>query len=664
MENKPYDRFVAELVNPTQESEGFTHGIIWRGNVNASMLPPMQAAQNVSQVFLGVNLKCASCHDSFINDWSLADAYGLAAIYADETMEIIHCDKPTGKKAAARFLYPEIGALDGKATKPDRLKRLAEIITSPKDGRLARTIVNRLWARLMGRGLVEPLDDMDKPAWSRDLLDWLAEDLVAHHYDLKHTIETICTSRTYQMPTVEGPREKEEFVFRGPLTRRLTAEQFSDALSTLGGEWARLPSSLEFDFAASGIVGGLQMPKWVWTNEPVELGPQRAALKEARTHLDAATKTLADAQTKMAAAITEGGAAIEQARAALEPAVAALTAAQQKLTAATVPRPPVELGTNHVLPESDRHRVIFRKRITLEKVPTTAFATALASQGFSVRVNGQEAKSFLHDDFRSDLVAVYDLRPLLVAGENLIAVNVSSHTGKYVSSGEQDKYPGARTHLNRTSGFAFYLRCVLPEKADALQIVSDETWSVRRNPEGVWGSTAVSEADWAMAQPLPPGVTPVDEGPGLDPITRKDYANIPVELGGSLSPAVSTAAHAGKIRAALRAANPLQVALDRPNREIVIPARASVATTLQALELTNGATLNSTLDSIASKTEADAARDPGAWLERTYLSSLCRPPSATERKIALELLGPQPSPEVLADFLWSLVNLPEFQLIR
>ena len=85
---------------------------------------------------------------------------------------------------------------------------------------------------------------------------------------------------------------------------------------------------------------------------------------------------------------------------------------------------------------------------------------------------------------------------------------------------------------------------------------------------------------------------------------------------------------------------------------------------MQALELTNGATLNSTLDSIASKTEADAARDPGAWLERTYLSSLCRPPSATERKIALELLGPQPSPEVLADFLWSLVNLPEFQLIR
>ena len=95
-----------------RRAKGFSRGIIWRGNVNASMLPPMQAAQNVSQVFLGVNLKCASCHDSFVNDWSLADAYGLAAVYADEPLELIHCDKPTGKKSAPRFLYPEIGALD------------------------------------------------------------------------------------------------------------------------------------------------------------------------------------------------------------------------------------------------------------------------------------------------------------------------------------------------------------------------------------------------------------------------------------------------------------------------------------------------------------------------------------------------------------------------
>ena len=54
----------------------------------------MQAAQNISQVFMGVNLKCASCHDSFINDWKLADAYGLAGVYADRPLEMVQCDKP------------------------------------------------------------------------------------------------------------------------------------------------------------------------------------------------------------------------------------------------------------------------------------------------------------------------------------------------------------------------------------------------------------------------------------------------------------------------------------------------------------------------------------------------------------------------------------------
>jgi hypothetical protein len=67
--NLPYDRFVAQLVHPTPETEGFTKGIVWRGVVNASQTPPMQAAQNISQIFMGVNLKCASCHDSFIDDW-------------------------------------------------------------------------------------------------------------------------------------------------------------------------------------------------------------------------------------------------------------------------------------------------------------------------------------------------------------------------------------------------------------------------------------------------------------------------------------------------------------------------------------------------------------------------------------------------------------------
>jgi len=236
--NLPFDQFVAQLVDPKPESEGFTKGIVWRGVVNASQSPDMQAAQNVSQVFMGVNLKCASCHDSFINDWRLADSYGLACVFTEGSLEMFQCDKPTGQNAQARFIYPELGYIDAKAPKRERLKRLAEIITGPNDGRLSRTIINRLWARFFGRGLVEPVDDMEQPAWNQDLLDWLAEDLIAHGYDLKHSIKLMVSSQAYQLPSVSlGEGNPKDYVFRGPGIRRLSAEEFRDAVGQLTGIW-------------------------------------------------------------------------------------------------------------------------------------------------------------------------------------------------------------------------------------------------------------------------------------------------------------------------------------------------------------------------------------------------------------------------------------------
>lgn len=661
IENKPYDKFVAELVNPTRASEGFSRGIIWRGNVNASMLPPMQAAQNVSQVFLGVNLKCASCHDSFVNDWTLADAYGLAAVYADEPMELIHCDKPTGKKSEPRFLYPEIGALDPNLPKADRLKRLAEVMTSEKNGRLSRTIVNRLWARLLGRGLVEPIDDMEQRAWNRDLLDWLAEDLVAHQYDLKRTLEVICTSLAYQLPAVEGPKEKEEFVFRGPLTRRLTAEQFSDALSSLGGGWNRLPSSLEFDFGATGLAGGLKMPQWIWTSEPVALGPQRASARAARTTLAEAVKTLTAAQKKADDAAGQPGPALEEARKFVEQATATVNTAQWYLTDATQGHAP--LPPDALIPETERHRVVFRKSFTLTSVPAEAYGAILASQSWQVQVNGREAKPAQRDGFRNGRIALFDIKPLLQVGENAIIIAVSSHTEKQMNDVERGKFPGSVTHLNKQSGLAFYAR-IATKDAEPLQIITDNTWRVQRSPEGRWGAVEYRDADWSLAQPLPDGVTPIDEGPSLQPITRKDFANLPVDLGPQLSPVVSTVAHVGEIRASLLAADPLQVALDRPNREIVTPVRLTAATTIQALELTNGATLYVRLQKAAAAALPEATNSSSAWIDKTYRHALGRSPSAAESSVAAEILGQPATAEGLTDFLWALVNHPEFQLIN
>jgi hypothetical protein len=232
VENKPYDQFVRELISPTPESEGFINGIQWRGRVNASQVREIQFAQNVSQVFFGVNLKCASCHDSFIDTWKLDDAYGLAAVIADRPLEVHRCDKPTGKQARPRFLFPELGDIDASLPRAKRLEQLARLVTHPENGRFARTIANRIWQRLMGRGIVHPVDVMANRPWSEDLLDYLAVYLAESGYDLKKLMEHVATSRAYQARPVVQAKESaaEDYVFRGPELKRLTAEQFVDAV--------------------------------------------------------------------------------------------------------------------------------------------------------------------------------------------------------------------------------------------------------------------------------------------------------------------------------------------------------------------------------------------------------------------------------------------------
>jgi hypothetical protein len=235
--NKPYDQFARELISPNADSEGFAKGIKWRGAVNASQVPELQFAQNVGQVFFGANLKCASCHDSFIDSWKLDDAYGLAAVIADSPLEVNRCDKPQGRTAKAKFLFPELGAIDAAAPKPARLKRLADLVTNPENGRFTRTIANRIWHRLMGRGLVHPVDVMANKPWSADLLDYLAVYLAEHNYDLKKLMEHIATSQAYQSRAVSFEKEitGDDYQYRGPELKRLTAEQFVDAVWQIGG---------------------------------------------------------------------------------------------------------------------------------------------------------------------------------------------------------------------------------------------------------------------------------------------------------------------------------------------------------------------------------------------------------------------------------------------
>lgn len=226
--NTPFNEMASALLNPVNptDPDGFLVGVNWRGDINASQTPFMQAAQNSAQVFLGVNLKCASCHDSFINKYKLKQSYGLAAMFAETSdLELVRCDAKTGKHTGPEFLFPEVEVKPASDSLADRRKAAALSFTNPENGRFSRTLVNRYWQRLYGRGIVRNVDDMDAKPSNPDLLDWLAADFSQHNYDLKYLIKLMMTSRSYAFPS---SREN---------LRRLTAEQFADSISEITGEW-------------------------------------------------------------------------------------------------------------------------------------------------------------------------------------------------------------------------------------------------------------------------------------------------------------------------------------------------------------------------------------------------------------------------------------------
>ncbi len=560
--NLPYDQFVAQLVSPRPESEGFSKGIVWRGVVNASQLPPMQAAQNISQVFMGVNLKCASCHDSFINDWALSEAYGMANLYSDEPLEIFRCDQPTGQKAGYQFLYPQLGRINTSTNKAERLERLAEVITSREDGRLPRTIINRLWARLFGRGLVEPLDDMDNPAWNQDLLDWLAEDLVSHHYDLKQTLYRLATSEAYQWPSVNLPeRVSTNFVFKGPAVRRMSAEQFRDAVGELTGAFYEAPAG-DFDFSwlnpGDSTNAIQQRARWIWDRP-------------------------------------------EAARTA----------------------PP---GT-----------VYFRREITLESQPAEAFAYVACDNRYTLFVNGHKAGE--GSDYANP--RRHSLRALLKPGVNLIAVKaVNDDPG-----GDKDK-----PHDN-PAGLVFYAR-IRPAGSEpskprggVVELVSDSSWTWSAKEIPGWEKPGTVVSGWKNAS----------EAGGVEAG--------PWNIAANWARAISSARFLGRSRAALANADALQVALGRPNREQVMTARASVATTLQALELSNGKELDKLMVRGAEHWLGSKPFSSLDLVSDIYQQALGRAPTVLEERAALGLVGQPAGKEGLEDFLWAVCMHPEFQLI-
>ena len=206
---------------------------------------PREQAEFMSELFMGARLRCANCHNHPLDKWTQDDYHGLAAIFAKieggqvvkvkSSGEVIH---PATRETAVpripgtRFLPADIA--DGRV-------ELVDWLTSPDNPYFAKAIVNRLWKAMMGRGLVEPVDDFrsTNPATHPELLTELADDFVAHDYDLRWTLRRIALSKAYARSSNALPQNKSDDRFyshalKKPLAPEVLADAISDVLGVPG----------------------------------------------------------------------------------------------------------------------------------------------------------------------------------------------------------------------------------------------------------------------------------------------------------------------------------------------------------------------------------------------------------------------------------------------
>jgi hypothetical protein len=547
VDNMPYDRFVRELVSPTDASRGFIDGIVWRGEVNASQTVPIQFAQNVGQTFLGINLKCASCHDSFVDRWKLQQTYDLAAVMAPEPLQLFRCDKATGATATPGWPFPELGTIDPTRPPAERLARLAELLVDPGNGWLSRTLVNRLWARLLGRGIVHPVDALRAPPWSAELLDWLAADFVASGHDMKRLLETIATSEAYgaETPPSTAAPGADAGLF-GPVPRRMTAEQFTDALWHLTGT---PPAKPDADVVRVRPDPAAPPPepvraRWIWNN-------------------------------------------------------------------ASAASPPGE-------------RLAFRTRLELPAAPRQAVAVVTADNEATLWVNGTKV-GHTADWGKPSAEPVTTLRP----GVNEIVV---------VAANADAGGPAALKAEIR----------ILRDDGGTTWLASDDSWEWTASlPDagGTWPG-GHEPADWRKAS--------VVENQGTWASSDAAFA---AGLAGSGAPQPM-------VRAVLVKATPLMAALGRPNRDQVVTSRPVDLTTLEAIQLANEQTLFDAFARGGERWLSSHGPDPDRLAAALYAAALARPPTAGEARAARAILGAEPTAAAVADLLWAIVMLPEFQLVR
>jgi len=242
-DNRPYDQWVHELITATGVSGKY-------GPVNfyRAMRTPDDLTRGISQAFLGIRIDCAQCHHHPFEKWGQEDFYGMSGFFnglqrkkLSATRELVfHAGFQPTKMPLTEILVetrpPGGQPIDTSAADPR--VQLADWMTAPDNPLFARLVANRLWKHCLGRGLVEPVDDLrsTNPASNEPLLKYLTRQVVATGFDLKAVTRQILNSRTYQLSSQSiASNRRDEQNFSHYLERRLPAEVLLDAICDVTG---------------------------------------------------------------------------------------------------------------------------------------------------------------------------------------------------------------------------------------------------------------------------------------------------------------------------------------------------------------------------------------------------------------------------------------------
>ena len=243
--NVPMDQLVRALL--TSEGSTFRNPA---ANYYRISRDPETAVETTAQLFLGVRIQCAKCHNHPFERWTQDDYYGFAAFFSqigrkrgnlpDEEVVFATGSGDVRQPRTGKTMQPKAlgGPVLDDPKAPDRRVRLAAWLSGPGNPFFAKSLVNRIWFHLIGRGIVEPVDDFrdSNPACNDELLSSLTDDFVKNGYDLKRLIRSILHSRTYQLSATTNPLNADDSLyFSHAQTKLLPAEVLLDAISAVTG---------------------------------------------------------------------------------------------------------------------------------------------------------------------------------------------------------------------------------------------------------------------------------------------------------------------------------------------------------------------------------------------------------------------------------------------